>query len=677
MEAPQPKADDDALWLRTLFADGIRPDPRRTLDEWAAAERIVAEGSYQGRWRHERTPYLTEIMRRCSLICPTRRVTLLGSAQIGKTQVGVNLAGQILSETPAQALIALPSLNSLRMYNRDKLDRMIQASPALTRAVADVTERSGGASTTAVKVGARGAQVELIVASSSRDLQSRTARVVIAEETSEYDEDVGGRGDPFEQLMARTIQWRRRGEKVVDISTPGIKGKCRVTKAYEAGSGGRFLVACIHCGHRQELRFAQLRWPEGHPEKAEYLCEDPACGGLMQERDKPRLLGSGCWVHDRPEMLDIHASYRMNTLVSFFTPWSEVAAMADKATKDPSLAKTFKQQWLGEAWDEAFDLPKAEILLLRRDSWKPGIVPPGVLFTCGATDVQGNRLVWALWGFDRNFGQWLIETGELHGDPTQDAVWRLHDALLARRWRDAWGKEVVPRSWGVDSGYLSGRVYAYVRSRTGRQDFQVMALDGRDGWRLPPIGKEVWKPIRSPGQENVPPDQLPKCPLYPVGTWDLKSELSSALKITEQGPGPDGWPPGALRFNEQVDRSWVDELLAERFVENPRTGARKWEKIQARNEAWDLAVYTRAQARAMTLTMTDEDWDALIASTQGEAEKAQGDLLSMITPSLKAEAEAARRAAEAALDAEAEEADALPPTTVWGDAPSWGANAAW
>jgi phage terminase large subunit GpA-like protein len=196
------------IGLLRLLAAGIRPDPRRSVAEWAEAERVVSEGAYEGRWRNARAPYLVEIMERMSLYCPTRRVTLLASAQIGKTQCGLNMAGQILTETPAQVLVVLPSLNSLRMYNRDKLDRMIQGTPALANAVADVTERSGVGSTTAVKRGARGAQIELVTASSSRDLQSRTARAVIMEEVSEYEADVGGRGDPVEQAEARTIQWQ-------------------------------------------------------------------------------------------------------------------------------------------------------------------------------------------------------------------------------------------------------------------------------------------------------------------------------------------------------------------------------------------------------------------------------------------------------------------------------------
>ncbi|NKC33490.1 phage terminase large subunit family protein [Falsiroseomonas selenitidurans] len=672
-----PPADDSARFLARLFAEGIRPDPRRTVSAWAEAERVVSEGSSQGRWRNERAPYLTEVMDRCSLRDPTRRVTLLGSAQCGKTQVGLNFCGQVLSETPADVLVLLPTEASMRMYNRDKLDRMIQASPALMRAVAEVTDRTGEESTKYFKRGARGAQVEIGNAGSSRDLQSRTVRALLAEEVSEFEEDVGGRGDPLEQGLARTIQWRRRGHKEILISTPGIKGHCRITKSYDEGSRATFHVPCPHCQHEQELVFANLRWPAGKPAAAEYHCAE--CGQAIAETAKRDMLRRGRWVHERPDMIPLNASYRINTLYSPFTPWADLAAEAEKVEADPSKAKVFAQQWLGEAFDEAFDLPKAEILLARGDTWPVRRIPPGVLFLTGATDVQGDFLAWAVWGFDRHFGQWLIDTGVLQGDPTQDEVWLRHEALLTRTWRDAWGREVAPQAWGVDSGYLSGHVYRHVMLQAGRRAFQVMALDGREGWRLPPLGKEVWRPIRGPGQEHIDPKLLPKCPIYPVGTWDLKSEIASALRLTEIGPGREGWPVGALRWNGQmVDRAWVDELLAERFVEDPRSGIRKWKRLAARNEAFDLAVYTRALARAMALPMTEADWAALIASTQGAPQAAQGDLMALMTPGLVAQAEAARAEMAARDGRNAAEPEAPPPNmTAWGPAPSWGGASAW
>lgn len=628
-----------SAWVLRLFAQSIRPDPRRSLADWAQAERIVAEGGYQGPWRHRLTPYLIEPMEYAGLNCRTPRVSIAGGAQIGKTQAGVNLSGQVLSETPAQIMVMLPSLTTLRAYNRDKLDRMIQATPALQRAVADVTERSGQDSTVAVKRGARGAQVELVTASSSKDLQMRSVRAVVMEEVSEYALDVGGRGSPIDQGEARTFAFRKRGWKVVKISTPGIKGACHITADVEAGSNGRYHVACRHCRERHELHFRNLSWPKGSPEKAVHIC--PSCGVEQLEHEKAWMQdpanGAG-WVHEHPERLAEHATFGgLGAVYSQMMPWADIARAAEAAEADPSKLKTFTQQMLGEPWDEAFDLPKAEILLLRRDAWQRGQIPPGVLFLVGATDVQGDRLEWAVWGFDRHFGQWLIDKGEIPGDPTQPAVWRMHDMLLARRWTDAWGKDVGADAWGVDAGYLSSHVYAYARRHAADSDPVVRALDGRAGWKLLPIGTPTPRDVDWNGQK------IGQVMLYPVGTWDMKSELAGALRLTEQGPGPEGWPAGALRFNEVADRAWIDQLLAERLAVNPRTGARAWVKVQARNEAWDIAVYARAQARHLTAAFSEATWDRLAIRRQGPANDVQPDMAALWAPDLKARAEEAAR----------------------------------
>jgi len=631
--------DDGREWLRRLFAAGIRPDPRRSLAEWAEAERIVSEGGYQGPWRHRLTPYLVEPMEYAGLSCRTPEVSISGGAQIGKTQVGVNLAGQCLTETPVQAMVMLPSLTSLRQYNRDKLDRMIQATPALDRAVADVTERSSAGSTTAVKRGARGSQVELVTASSSKDLQSRSVAVLIMEEVSEYAKDVGGRGSPIDQGEARTLSFRKRRYKHLKISTPGVKGDCAITAAVESGSNGRYQVPCPHCLALQALTFAQLTWKKGEPATAVYTCVH--CKAPIDERHKAWMLdpaNGARWVHEHPERLGQHASFSVSALYSNMLPWTEVAKQAEAAEADPSKLKTFSQQVLGEPWDEAFDLPKAEVLLLRRDSWKRGQIPPGVLFLMGATDVQGNRLVWAVWGFDRHFGQWLIDWGVLPGDATQPHVWQDHDALLKRRWTDAWGKDMAPESWGIDSSYLTSHVYAYARRHATDREPKVRALDGRPGWKKLPLGTPFVRPVDWNGAK------IGEALVYPVGTWDMKSEIAAALRLTEQGPGPEGWPHGALRFNEIADRGWIEELLAERFVANPKTGELSWVRVAARNEAWDLAVYCRAQARHTTAEFTERHWDNLSASRQGPPEAAQPDLAALWAPDLKQKAEAAAAA---------------------------------
>ena len=74
---------------------------------------------------------------------------------------------------------------------------------------------------------------------------------------------------------ARTRTFARR--KIFIVSTPTIAGVSTIEREYEASDQSRYFVPCPHCGHRQWLRFEQLRWERdengNRPDTAAYVCE--------------------------------------------------------------------------------------------------------------------------------------------------------------------------------------------------------------------------------------------------------------------------------------------------------------------------------------------------------------------------------------------------------------------
>jgi phage terminase large subunit GpA-like protein len=261
--------------------------------------------------------------------------------------------------------------------------------------------------------------------------------------------------------------------------------------------------------------------------------------------------------------------------------------------------------------------------------------------------VQGERLEWAVYGFDRQMSQYYIDGGIIIGDTNLPQVWEDHDAILARSWPDAWGREWRPERWGVDSGFRTQAVYRYVRRHAALRRPQVMALDGRPKWGLPPLGSATVQDVDAGGRK------IGEVLLWPVGTWDLKSELATALALTVQGPDTNSgtWPRGAMRFPRGLDIAFFASLTAEACVTEIRGGTQRpvWKKLGP-NEQFDLAVYARGLARFDADRLTDADWAALAAERLTPPEAAQGDLLAVLGPDLKAEAEAAarRKADEAA-----------------------------
>jgi phage terminase large subunit GpA-like protein len=626
--------------VRQAAARGLKPPPERSVAEWADAERMLGsdEGPHPGPWRTSRTPYLREVMEACSITHPARRVTFLASAQVGKTNAELNLLGQIIAETPCKVLLVVPSLDEAGAFNREKLEPLLTNTPSVKARVRALTSRDETGSTTRVKK-FPGGSIELTGANSSKGLQMRSVPVVVLDEIAEFPQDVDGRGDPVAMAEARTMAFTGR-EKIIAVSTPGTKGACRITARYEEGSRALFHVACPHCDARQALKFENLRWPKGEPARAEYFCE--GCGAAINHRAKADMLARGQWVHERPHLAEVHPSYRINALYSPFVPWSWIADQREKSADDPVKDKVFTQQVKGEAHEPRYDVPAHETLWRRREAWAAKRVPPGCLFLTMAVDVQGDRLEWGVYAFDRHMGQWWIDGGILPGDPSLDPVWFDLDQVMGCRYADAWGREWAPESMGVDSGYLPQRVYAYARRHAHRAEPRVMALDGRPKWGEPPIGRPTPQDVDYQGRK------IGMAQLWPVGTWDLKTELASALRLTEMGPDATGaWPKGAMRFPHVLDLGFFEQLCAEVCqVTEQRSGfeVRKWIKIRQRNEQWDLAVYARALARHATVGFSEADWNALEQERLGAPEAAQGELAELWAPDLRAQADAAARA---------------------------------
>lgn len=646
-----------------LWSQEAAPPAPMTVSQWAENEREVPPESgspYPGRWSNERVPYLVEPMDVCGLDHPSRRVVLMASAQSAKSEASLNAIAAAICTNPVPILVMLPSLDEAIKYNRVKLQPAIDATPALKRRVLDTVSRDEQGSTTLYKR-FRGGFLQVVNAGSSKALQMISACLRVYEEPTGYPADVDGRGDPISQADARSKAWKERGEKSVLVGTPGTKGACRITAAYEASDMRRFYVPCPHCSHYQVLRPVNLLHASDRaPHGAYFVCVAGGC--VIEGAEKTGMVARGAWIRtfasDRDDNPAPGESFAPNELehwrdrpadgrepgfawwqaYSPFVSWDDTKAEELAAQGDPRRLKVLYQQAYGEAWEEIGEAPDHERLLDRRQPWPANRLPAGVLFLVGATDVQGNRLEWAVYGWDRHLAGFLIARGVIEGDPATDGPWQAHDQVMARRFQDAWGRTWPVDVWGVDSGYLSQRVYRYVHlhAASGR----VRALDGRPGWRLPAIGTPKTVDVDWEGRK------LGAVQLWPVGTWDLKSELYAKLRLTIQGPDEAGqWPAACMWFGQDCDREYFEQLTAE-FLDDveKRSGhvEKVWVPIKGRrNEQHDLAVYALGLAHHASDGLTDAEWTALERERLGEPEDAQLDLASAWAPTLRDVAQAA------------------------------------
>jgi phage terminase large subunit GpA-like protein len=619
----------------STLAAALRPAPKLSVSAWAEKHRVVSAESgsrYPGPWRNDRAPHLVDVMDALGPDDPCEDVVLVASAQVGKSEVGVNFFGYVVAQDPGPMIVVLPSHDESIKYVRTKMQPAIDETPQLRARVLEMTNRTERGSTASYKR-FRGGFAQVTFAGSSKGLQMLSAKYTIGDEVSEWPATAGERGDPVEQLKVRTKTYER-DRKRLWVSTPAIAGTCRISLDYEASDKRRRYVPCPQCGAYQVLRFDKLKWDsEVWPHHAWFECAAQGC--VIEHLDKPAMMAKGVWLATAgenapgdvilPEDLATWQARPVSGLLrgfqiwqaySLFTSWDSIVSEYLRGKGGHERMRVFTQQVLGEAWEDRGDAPEAEKLhaqRLSKDDFCLGVLPHGPVVLTGAVDVQGNRLEWAVWGWSEGMTRWLVDRGVVQGDPNDEATWRAMGQVMqgaVYRTADDDSTALEVDAWAVDSGYCSHAVYMFTRGR-GR----VFAVDGRFGRTEPMVGSPKKVEVRWSGK------RLPKgATLWPVGTFALKSDLYASIRKTVAGPSMETgqFAPGAMILPGDLDLAYVEQLTAEHLVEKEmKSGViqRVWQKLTGRpNEALDIACYARAMAYHLKLDrLTPEGWAALRA----------------------------------------------------------------
>jgi phage terminase large subunit GpA-like protein len=633
-------ADGRAAFLKG-FQRGVRPPHRLSVPDWAEKHRVVGKESgspVPGAWRTSLVPYLREVMEVLDLSHPSTEVVAKKCNQVAFTEAGVNLLGSVIHQEPSPILVLLPSIDEVSKYVKVKIQPTVDETPVLEEVVRPQKSRDGEASTQSMLRFAGGYAV-IDTASSSKPFQMVSYRIVILEEVSEYPFDVGGRGDPVDLAYSRTRAWREtRGAKLFYNSTPGIDGVCRISAKYEVSDQRRIYVPCPHCGAFQVLKWENLRFEAVAPYGAHFVCLAADCGGVIEHHHKQSMLAAHRWIKTypgdednpappsviQPEDMDRwrargsanrEPGFALWQAYSPFATWDGIAKdFHDAKRGGPEKMKVFTQQTLGEPWKEKGEAPDADKLFERRSAFPTRQIPVGAHVLTGFCDVQNDRLQWAVYawgpGAPGTPTGWRIDGGTIAGDPEDDDVWTRLDAVIGRRYRDSRGASWPIQAFGVDTGYLSHRVYLFCRRRPG-----VFACDGRGGGTtarlLPPIGQPTKVDVNWGGRK------ISKgCLLWPIGTWPMKSAHYAALRRTIRGPDVGGGPrPGSLQINEDIDLGGCKQLTAESLKITTRNGKphQEWVRHGA-NEELDCAVGARALAYHLGADkLSPDDWVRIAA----------------------------------------------------------------
>ncbi len=566
------------LRLDAAIREAVRPDPLRTVWEWADACRILdtSTSAEPGRWRTERVPYSREIMDALSPTSPVERVVMMAGAQVSKTENGLNFIGSSIDDSPGPCLIIQPRDTDAENFSKMRLQKMINACPTLHAKIADSKPGSGEGTLTLKEF--PGGVLKLTGAQAPAGLRSMPVRRYFFDEVDAAPDDCGGEGDPVELVDARTNTFANK--KAYLCSTPTYAGYSKIEREFLRGDQRRYHVPCPHCGSFQLIEWARIKWEQGKPRGAWLECEH--CQEKIENRHKDWMLPRGTWIPSvDPESCDPKIrSYHLSGLYSphGWQSWGDIAVKFTRCIGDPNALRTWTNTLMGETWQaEGGKGLTIEALMAGRTGWGSE-VPAGVAVVTAGVDTQDDRLEVERVGWGRGEENWSIDYTVLYGDTSKPAVWAELDELLAKPIPREGGGVLFVAAACIDSaGHSTSAVYDYVRTRAA---LRRLAIVGRRNNQTP---RPIWN--ARPRRNNKG-----KIPLFVVGVDTAKEQIYGRLRIQTAGPGFCHFPPDR-------PEAYFKGLTIERFERKMVRGRLElsWHCPEgARNEPLDCRVYATA-----------------------------------------------------------------------------------
>ena len=564
------------LKLFREIAKAVSPPPLLTVSQWADRYRkLSAESAAEpGQWNTDRAPYQREIMD--SVNDPmVEDIVIMSSAQVGKTELILNIIGYYIDYDPAPMLVVQPTVKPMAEdFSKDRLAPMIRDTPTLTGKVRDAKSRTSG-NTILHKV-FPGGHVTIAGANSPSSLASRPVRIVLMDETDRYPASAGTEGNPIKLAEKRTTAFWNK--KKIKVSTPTIKGNSQIEKEFQSGTMEEWCVPCPCCGRYQPYEWGRVCF-------ADVTMECKYCGEHISEVDWKQ--GKGKWIAAHPE---IHRkrSFHLNELASPWSRWSAIirewkeAHRELKENGDPEKMKIFINTVLGETWEERGKSADDDSLLSRRERYEAEL-PEGVLLLTAAVDVQDDRFEIEVVGWGRGYESWGIKYEKLYGDLDKEEAWNQLEVWLEREFYFASGSSLLIARTCIDTGgHKTTECYKFLK-RIEKKGKRISGIKGfgRESQGIPLIHK-----LSTNNEYNVK--------VFILGVDSGKEIVVTRLGLVDPGPGYCHFPINTDRGYSEVV---IKGLNSEQRVTEIKDGrpVTKWKKKSGvRNEPLDLRVYNTA-----------------------------------------------------------------------------------
>ncbi|MBQ6960859.1 MAG: phage terminase large subunit family protein [Clostridia bacterium] len=577
----------------------FRPPSDESVSEWADHNRIIVGKSAPepGPWHTDRAPYQREIMDSFS-----RRgihdIVVMSSAQVGKTDMMLNMIGRMIDLDPGPSLLVFPAEDDTDNFSKERLSPTIEATPVLREKV------FGGSGSTIRQKNFPGGFLSMTGAISPGGLKSRPIQNLFCDEVDGYPASAGVEGDPLSLAKKRTQNFAFA--KRVFTSTPTVKQTSRIYKEFLRGTQEEWEIQCAHCGEYSQIVFDDIRFTKtvtadinGNKEyevtDAVWRC--PNCQKTMQEHEAKRAPAK--WVAYNPKALQRGVrSFHLNAFVSPWSSWKELCKKFLDSKDDPEMLKTFYNLELGLPFEHKEATAVPDQLYARREHYEAEI-PDGVLVLTMGIDTQDNRLEYEVRGWGREEESWGIQYGVIPGRADEESTWEALDEVLDREWKLKNGRKLKLSAAFMDAG---GHFYDAVTEHCAAR-------------RL----KRLY-PIRGDNKDDGPLMHKAKKTKNGLTAFFLNVYVGKRAILYNAGVPIPG--PRYMHFpdneNAGYDEFYFRGLISEMVKPVKKRGVyvEEWTKIYERNEPLDCCNYARCAFKGLKSIDLDAREERLYGSVK-------------------------------------------------------------
>ncbi len=559
----------------------LKPPEQIPLSNWADKYRkLPSESSSEpGRWKTSRTPYLKKIMDSIS-DRSVRKVVIMSSAQVGKSEVLLNTMGYFTHIDPSPILLVQPTVDMGKDFSKERIGPTYRDTEVLKNKLGDENKKSS--TNTLLNKFFPGGYIAIVGANSPVGLASRPIKILLCDEIDRWPQSAGDEGDSLAIVEKRTTTFSH-SRKNVYVSTPTIDGISRIQHEFLQGTQEEWQLPCPGCGYYQTLSWDKIKFTLDETRKkiekdtiVTLTCEK--CGEINDEYAWKS--GDGRWT-EKVENEEIK-SFHLSSLISPWKPWLEIVEAFLAAKNDKQMLKVWTNTELGDVFmEEGSQLDELE-LHNRREFYNCEL-PKGVLILTAGVDVQDDRLEVEVVGWGRDYESWGIEYKKIYGDLSQSDIWDRLDLYLSKTFKFENGTELNIANVCIDTGgHFTTEVYKYCHKP---HKVRITAIKGKGG-----VGIEL---INNVSKVKIDKEKKKSrtIPLYIIGVDSGKETLMGRLKVNEAGSSYCHFPKDTDKnYNLTYFKGLTSEYQITKMV-NGKPKQQWVQKPRTRNEPFDLRNY--------------------------------------------------------------------------------------